>query len=353
MCVSEFVTSDQEVIGYFSSVPGEDRPERFLTALKTGVIALKTIGTTEKVDYIEKCFNGLMNDFDNRIEQTLGEDGQFSEMLERHFGPDGIIIKELFDPHKTGTPLEKLRSGIEKMINDLRTDLKIKSETEKIEARTALKGKKFEDIFEMMLSEVAKSSSDIVERTTDTPGFVPPSKKGDFVVALGERPDIRLVFETKDVKQSQLPQILRDMDEALVNRKASYAIHIAKTVDSLPPAVGWFNEYKGKILIIALSEKADDFPNPEIARIAYKWARTRALIIESSSLKGFDSKLIQDKLQEARRTLRKLAQVRTECSNAEKATEGIRDIIDQIQSDLEQIVDSINSEIQKAAASVS
>ena len=54
--IENYETNDDEIVSYFIDIPSETIEDRFTTSLKVGVLALKTIGTTEKIDYIEKEF---------------------------------------------------------------------------------------------------------------------------------------------------------------------------------------------------------------------------------------------------------------------------------------------------------
>ena len=65
--IRDLTIDDPEVVSYFRDLPEDQRTPIFKTAAKLGVIAIKTIGTTEKVDYIEKQFNALQHEFETRI----------------------------------------------------------------------------------------------------------------------------------------------------------------------------------------------------------------------------------------------------------------------------------------------
>lgn len=170
LVVSEFETCEEEIVDYFTEIKPEEREERFKSSLKMGVSALKAIGTTEKVDYIQKEFGKLDQKFEKALEDTskevsdyvqsvlgengtlptvlaenfgengkldsimqthFGEKGTFADLLEKHFGKDGMVIKELLSPTKEGTPLNQLRQFFTEEITRLRKDIGIKEETDK------------------------------------------------------------------------------------------------------------------------------------------------------------------------------------------------------------------------------
>lgn len=377
MVVSQFATRDPDVVQYFAEIPTTEREPRFETALKVGVTALRTIGTAERVDYVEKRFNQLRETFERNLEEVFGEhgevehlvedyfgergqvpeaieeifgdNGQLARILEQHFGPDGKIVKDIFDPSTKGTPLAKLKEEIERQLVELRKDLGLAAQAEEIAEVTPIKGRKFEDDFEEMVCDVARPLGDIVERTTDTPGLVKRSKKGDFVVTISDRPDIKLVFETRDTGTVSLHKVELDMKEALENRGASYGIFVARRIDTLPRSVGWFNEYWRNILVLALTEGKDSPVQEEILRVGYKWARIRALASEAAIAEGIDATRIGELIEDGRRSLRRFMQVRTQCTNAKQAVDAILQELNEIESTLQTDLDAIGTEILKVA----
>ena len=56
-----FETADQEIISYFESVKPDEFDERLTSILKIGISAIRTVGTTQRVDYIEKEFDFVEN----------------------------------------------------------------------------------------------------------------------------------------------------------------------------------------------------------------------------------------------------------------------------------------------------
>jgi len=88
----EFETSDKEIVDYFNDIEQEERKEKFEMILRAGVTALKTVGITEKIDYIQKEFESLNKQFtdtlgdtidelDNKYEDIFGEKGKFEEII--------------------------------------------------------------------------------------------------------------------------------------------------------------------------------------------------------------------------------------------------------------------------------
>lgn len=359
MFVEDFRTNDDEIVSYFSEISPENLEERFETSMKLGVVALRTIGTTEKIDYIEKEFyklkhkfgeilNETADDLEKQIEENLGEEGTFSKIVDEHFGENGKLVNQIFDPTKEGTPLCKLRHLIIEKIDQMRMDLGLTKAVEEVKEVTPIKGYEFEDLCESLLNDIVKKHlGDELQRTTDVPGRISGSRKGDFVITLSERPDCKIVLETKDVERITLVKIHEIMNETIENRDAKYGILVTKWVESLPHSVGCFNEYQGNHLVCALTSKEHEGTiHPEVLHIAVCWARIRSLL-EKAEAEGIDVSLIQNELGEMRKKLDLFSRIKRECTNVENAVNRVRSLSDEIQNGISIGLEKIQDEIVK------
>jgi len=357
LLVENFETNDSEIVAYFADISPENLEERFETSLKLGVVALKTIGTTEKIDYIEKEFYKLSEKFteitektkedvEEQVEEIFGENGSFSTIIDEHFGEKGKLVTDIFDPTKEGSPLYRLRTLIIEKIDGLAKELGIKKAVEEVIEVTPKKGYEFEDLCEGLLSDlVSRHLGDELTRTTNIVGRISNSKEGDFVITIGERPDCKLVLETKDVQDISLTKIHEIMNEAIENRDAKYGVFVSKWVESLPKAVGCFNEYQGNHLVCALTSKEHEGTiHPEVLHIAVCWARIRSLM-EKAEAEGLNVSFIQEKLKEIERKLEVFSRVKRECTNVGNSVKRIRKLSDEIQEGIETELGEINREI--------
>jgi hypothetical protein len=104
LTIRDIVIDNEEVVQYFSEVPVDARLERLEQALAVGTVALKTMGTYERIDLIEKRFGDLSKRFDRSLEKTLadiqrevedkfGKKGDVRLLVERYFAREGEIPK--------------------------------------------------------------------------------------------------------------------------------------------------------------------------------------------------------------------------------------------------------------------
>jgi len=345
--IEEFQTSDRDIVSYFEGLEeSDDVGKRLEDALKIGIVAMRSIGVTGNVNYVEKAFDNMGEKMKMQIDSAFGEDGKFSGILKDHFGEDGKIIKDVLDPNREGSPLHSLRSELEGNLAAIRERLGINTAVEEAAERSPKKGIDFEDDCEKKLEWIASIHSDKLERTGNEVGRIPQSKKGDFVLILGDLGK-RMVFEMKNRGVMVLPQIQRELKEAMENRGADYGIYVSKTKEALPDSVGWFNEYDGNQLVCAVeNDDGGSLIDGEMIHIAYKWARAK-LRMESSQEARLDPAFVIKKSSEIQTKIGEIKRIRRQCTNIENSAKEIREISknteSEVREDLEEIMESLGS----------
>ena len=342
--LKDFQIHDSDIVSYFQNLnESEDLEEKLLNLLKIGISVTKSIGASENIDYVEKAFDNLDSDFTQKLDGVFGERGQFSQVVRDHFGEDGKVIKELFNPNREGSPLYILRKDLDENLDKIREKIGINEAVKEAEERGTKKGLDFEEQCAEKLQWIARIHSDRLEETGTIPGKITGSKKGDFVLTLGDTGK-RIVFEMKNKDRISEKDIHRELKDSMENRGADYAIFVAKNKNSLPDTVGWFNEYDGNHLVCAVENDEDEIMDGEIIHIAYKWARAK-LRTESTKEKKLDAELILAKTSEIRQKIEDLRKIKRQCTNINKSTEDIEEIAKktekEIKAQLEEIVDNL------------
>ncbi|MFP4052166.1 MAG: hypothetical protein ACLFVB_10555, partial [Thermoplasmata archaeon] len=199
--IEELTLKNDEIIDYYRDLEEQEACEDLQKALLLGTVAMKSMKVTEKVDYIQKEFNKLDESFRVTLEDTvreldeyLGENGELPKKIEELFGEDGKIIRELFDPNRDGTPLNKLKHEIIRTLADLIM------EREKEKAKPTEIGGDFEDFVEEGLNDIISSRRnccDVLRNTANETGLM-DTTTGDFVIEVEGREKTKLVIEVKD-----------------------------------------------------------------------------------------------------------------------------------------------------------
>jgi hypothetical protein len=348
LTIESFKTTAFDVVSYFRDNKVEEYESLLDAVLRAGTIALRSVAVAEKIDYIQKAFGELDIKFstnltksiqmlDDRFEDYFGEKGKVSEIINTHFGENGKIVKEIFDPKKEGTPLFSLAQEFKRDVLDLREKLGIKVETEKIKSLTPLKGHEFEVTCEQKLSEITRLNGDELENTTENVGTIPRSKKGDYVVTIVGKNPKKIVFELKNVSNKFSPaEIHESLEQSMKNRQASYGVFVVRDVEALPESIGCFNECADNQLVCALAkEGSSDLANLEILFIAYRWAKMRVLL-ESVSDQRMDAGKIKEIVDDLKNQLRRFATIKTKCSSIQTSAKEIKDISDELKEHIDE-----------------
>jgi hypothetical protein len=360
LTINEFTITDQDVVSFFRDSNELDLREKFEKVLKMGVVVTKTVEIAEKVDYVEKEFSKLGTKIDGSFSDMLenlsitsdlmfGDNGKFAALLEEHFGKDGEVVKNIFDPYNEGTPFYNLRKEIRGEMEGIRQQLGINKAIEQFKQKTTAKGFDFEKHCEHILTDIVRVNGDDLEKTSTKPGSLIRSKKGDYVVTFGNNIGKRLVIELKDVeKQLSAVEIQEELEEAKRNRNADFAIFVVRHLESVPKSTGWFSEYNGHNLVCSLGVKGgNDNLHDEILCIAYKWAKSK-LFVESIRDKKIDPTFVNRQIEGVKNKLKLLDGITTQCGNIDRSSEEIKKILrrnkDEIDGDLTRIITSLKAD---------
>ena len=292
------------------------------------------------IPYLKKSLENFQSTINQDLDSAFDENGKFSNTIKQHFGEDGTMIKDLFDPHKEGSPLNIVQQEIIRHIGDLgKSVLTEKIQTETITAehqKGPAKGYDFEGWCEDKLARISNIHSDDLEDTSRVPGSISKSKTGDFVIVLGDLKK-RIVFEVKD-RGGMSQKTIEDMlEKSIKNRNADYGIFVMKNVESMPPNVRWFRAYD-KYLLCAVGTSNEILAEGELLHFAYKVAREKLRNVASAVNAGIDIAGITDAMHDVDTLASKLRGVKTQCTNIDKASKNIRDSAEEIQAGIKGVL---------------
>ena len=352
LTINNFKTMHPDIVSYFAQITQPTKLEEVLeNILQLGIMTAGTIKNKNDVDYVHKAFESLdtvfkksLENFQSTINQDLDsafdENGKFSNTIKQHFGEDGTMIKDLFDPHKEGSPLNIVQQEIIRHIGDLgKSVLTEKIQTETITAehqKSPAKGYDFENWCEDKLAWISNIHSDDLEDTSRVPGSISKSKTGDFVIVLGDLKK-RIVFEVKDHGRMSQKTIEDMLEKSIKNRNADYGIFVMKNVESMPPNVRWFRAYD-KYLLCAVGTSDEILAEGELLHFAYKVAREKLRNAASAVNAGIDIAGITDAIHDVDTLASKLRGVKTQCTNIDKASKNIRDSAEEIQAGIKDVL---------------
>ena len=309
MEIQNLTIDDPEIVSYFQNieVTNENLKEKIEYLLKLGILSSKSAQMGNQTDYIDRKLTETLYKLKEHVEEELPSDESIRKIFQELLFQLGMIKGES-EEHLKGTQ----------------------------------KGFEFEEYCEKTLSSIAKMFGDRLEKTGETVGLVENSKKGDYVYTIKEN-DKKIVLEMKDYTRPQTtPSLEKYLNEAISNRGTDYAIVISKSAQGFSKEVGMFQEYGNKLFVALTPSDSDNSElHDELIIIAMRWARQK-LVKKSSE---FDSAIIQDKIKNVERTMKKFSNIKTKCtsiSNISQEISGdVQELRTAIKTDLEEILKAL------------
>jgi len=309
--------------------------------------------------------------FNAKVDEALGpESGHLTKALERHFSDDsaGAVqhrvraaiedvmakqrdeLRRQFAADDASNPLAafqrqsiaviktaadqqamQLQAVSERMaamqaeLAQLRAEKAAAGELEAERERGTAKGRSFEELVADAIDSLALPQGDVAEAVGDLKEST--GKKGDVVVQIGacQGPARgRIVFEAKNSRLSR-PKALEELDAAMADRGADYAVLVVSSEDKLPAKIQPLREYNGDKLIVAY----DPDEGPLGLQVAYALARARVLMVRGGE-DEIDAPALRDTVERAvgamedvRRVKQQLTGAKTQIDRAAEIVEGM------------------------------
>ncbi|MEX0621691.1 MAG: hypothetical protein WD187_01750 [Candidatus Woykebacteria bacterium] len=386
--ISDLIIEDAEVASIVEGLAEKEKAETVRKALKVGLIAMKNVGVTENVDYVEKEFSKVKNhveklledtttEIDNRLDKIFSENGvmplvlkeylgeggklqdlfdenqrnsalgKLSDIFKRHFEGDGSVIYKLLDSSDPGSPIFRLKKELTDKIDNIEKALKIKEAVAEVEEKGTAKGVVYQDLVLQIINNIAKILDDNVIDTSNINGKILNSKTGDVLSKINPHHSggnsLSIVLEAKD-QQKTLPSILKELDEAKQNRDAQVAIGVFSKLENAPGESGNFRAYPGGRILCVFDKETKDSTALEVA---YKFARLEAL----NEIKTEDKKVNLVKLEgylgQIRSKINSISSIKSSLSSIGTGIEKTKGNLEDLKLEVFSIVDDMADEISK------
>jgi len=374
--IRELRMNDPELCEIIWAQKTEAREDFVKRALRVGAVALRDAVVSSKLDLIERRFQSLCVEMDTILRSKLGKEGMEGE-LERVFGDEGELqhcLEELFgdkgklvhdildmdnrnspigrlrermesyfvgkdseiysmlDPNREDSPICRLRQDIMNELDRIKTTIEGQIVKREVMEKSTQKGFTFEDMLEDYLLFVTKPFGDTAERVGTEKGKL-GNLKGDFLVSIldptvkGHPP--KIVVEAKAGENIRLTGkgLLGELDEALKNREADFAIAVTKS--PISDSVGSYREIQPDKIVCAFGD------NGLPLEVAYKVARTRVLLSLYEELeKEIDVARIKGIIGKIRDDLKTSSGIKAKLTGIGRASEEIKADIDSLETNI-------------------
>ena len=377
---------------------GEDPVRLLLDAIGIGARVLDRESAGANADFVRAELEKVTHEFEQvlssrtgevseqlarKVDEAFGaESGHVTKAIQRHFSDDSSVavqnrVREVvreamaqvqqslvtqFSSADAQNPLAEFKQGVVRSVHQaaaeqgkslraldermarmqqevaaLRVEREKLAEIEAERERGTAKGRTFEEEVADAIDRIAAVQGDDSEAVGDVAGST--GRTGDVVVGIegcSGPPRGRIVFEAKNSKKSR-PDALRELDRALEQRDADFAVLVVPSEDKVPAKMRPLREYNGDKLIVAFDAEGEGTIALELA---YSLARARVLMQRSES-DGIDASAVHDTVERALNAMEMVRTIKSTLkgatTNIEKARSAIDALAAQVRGHLEQV----------------
>ncbi len=353
---------------------GEDPARLIADAIEIGARVLDREQAGASVEILkgdlEHASQSVVSELKTQLEQAFGPDnGHVTRVLERHFGAESntavqhqvrAAVAELlsesreklfkqFSSADESNPLatfqkaavaairqssDQQHTHLREMngrIAELQLELqKLQSERAKAAEvaaehdRSTAKGRPYEEAVYEAIDAIASAQGDDCDAVGDLRGA--GGRKGDVMVDLdgcSGRPRGRIVFEAKNSKRSR-NEALAELDEAMNQRAADYAVWVVPAEDKLPARSAALREINGDKLFVVY----DPEEGSRLAlEVAYSLARARVVMAKGGA-DGLDASALRAEVERAMVAMEDVRRIKSQLTSAANQIEDVRTIVD-------------------------
>ncbi len=344
--------NDPEGMKQLLPLSNVERENAIINAIKIGLQLIRNFQTTQEVNVIEETFKrfgetveSLTEDLSKEMQGYFGDKGVLSTLFDIKkkgsfpntlsdslAGPSGSIHK-LLDPGIEGSPIFHLRRELLEEVKNLRDKIAEYTGKDQERAVSTKKGFDFEDVVFEALEPFAKAYGDNLEMIGKKTGTRGRALAGDLVVDIHDSSltlTPRVVIEAKSVKDQSLPKLKKQMEAALENRSADWAIGVVESSNALPKSVGCFRFYNPNLIICAFEEDG------LALEVAYQFARTNILLnaYRKESVKVLKAEYVIERLDEIEANISKIKEMKSGLTEINKTSNKVKTLLDDLRTNI-------------------
>ena len=368
---------------------GEDAARTVADAIEIGARVLDREQAGANADFVRSEFDKVSREVEAAFTERAKEAGErLEQQMDKVFGPEsGVLMKALerhFSDDSTGAVQNRVKDVITDVMNKSREDLlkqfssadgqnpladfkamtvrqlrdagdrqernltalneqmsalkvelqALRDEKQRLEEvdaereRGTAKGRTFEEAVAEALEAISAGQGDDCDAVGDVKGST--GKTGDVLVdidACSGPARGRIVFEAKNRKLSK-PEAMRELDRALEERDADYAVMVVPSDEKLPAKTRPLREYNGDKMLVAWDAEDE---SPFALEVAYSLARARVLMAGGAEGE-VDSDAIRDVVERALAVVDDTRKIKSQLTGAKTSIDGARTVLEDMEA---------------------
>jgi hypothetical protein len=211
--------------------------------------------------------------------------------------------------------------------------------------RSTAKGRPYEEAVLEAVEGIAAGHGDDCDGVGDLRGV--GGRKGDVVVDIdgcAGRPRGRIVFEAKNSRRSR-NEALAELDEAMNQRAADYAVWVVPSEDKLPARAPQLREVNGDKLFVVY----DPEEGSRLAlEVAYSLGRARVLMAKGGA-DGLDASAVRAEVERATVAMEDVRRIKSQLTSAAGQIEGVQKIVEDMARRVRGHLELIDAMVAEAA----
>ena len=238
-------------------------------------------------------------------------------------------------------------STVKQELQGLRDERQKIEELAEAEEAGTRKGRTYEESVFEALDAIANAQGDTAEAVGDLKEAT--GKTGDVVVGIdgcSGPPAGRIVFEAKNAQLTR-PKALRELDEALAERNADFAVLVVPGEDKVPTKMSSLREYNGDKLIVTY----DPEEGSRLAlEVAYALARARVLMARTGD-DELDAGALRDTIDRALTAMEDVRKIKLQLTGATNGIEQARGILDDMAARVRELLEEMRGTLSSSEES--
>jgi hypothetical protein len=243
--------------------------------------------------------------------------------------------------------LEKM-AELEKQMQALRLEKEKLEEVDAERERGTAKGRTFEEAVADAVDAIALTQGDVAEAVGDLKEAT--GKVGDVVVAIDACNGPargRIVFEAKDRARLSGAKAIKELDEAIAERRADFAVMVFPSDDKVPAKMEPLREYNGDKLLVTF-----DPSTPLALELAYRLARARVLMKQSGS-EDIDAAAVSAVAERALAALEEERKVKQQLTASKTSIDNAYGLVGEMSARVRGLIQEIDALVRPAAEDAS
>ncbi len=281
----------------------------------------------------------------SRIEETVRKNlDENAENIVKEFSLDTEesaltrLKSELFKE------IKRIEDNNNELFGQIRETLGIKAGKEAEAKKGTEKGRVFEMCLYDRVAEIGHQTGDSTDNVRAVVGKIPYSKKGDYVIQLGDTsaaPGYKIVVEAKKEQGYRLKDAIEELKEAKENREAALGI-FAFAKGYSPPEVGDFLRV-GEDFFVTVDEECFENHQPLLfLEAAYKMGR--ALIVTSvrkGAAQELDLDRVRSEVDSLSERVKRFSELTTKAKTIKNNADFIESTLNEMKSEMESHLSTI------------